>query len=96
MPTKRYRIERRPVAHLTPAAIAAWQAGDYWALHGALGLRPWQMPDWTRDPPGRDEQSAELPYPGPDVIALKAALVEMAGPPPRRWRYGRTDEPGRR
>jgi hypothetical protein len=30
-------------ASITPAAIAAYQAGNEMALHAALGLRPWEI-----------------------------------------------------
>jgi hypothetical protein len=70
-------------------AIAAWRSGAYWALHHALGLHPWQMPDWNADPPGVDDRPDNLRqrYPVPDVAALKAALIAAAGKPPRRWRW---------
>jgi hypothetical protein len=81
MPTKRRKIA--PARHgIRPEAIEAWQAGDYWTLHRALGLNPWQMPDWECDPP----EQLQPGVPGPDTTALKVALVAMAGPPPKRWR----------
>jgi hypothetical protein len=88
MPTNRTRTRRTPAAgRITPAAIAAWRAGDYWALHAALGLSVVQMPSWGDDDPG-----CSNPYlPGfkqpPDPVECKAALVALAGPPPKRWFY---------
>jgi hypothetical protein len=94
VPTNRTRrIRGRNLEAITVEAVAAWQAGDYLGLHGALALRPWQMPDWGCDPPGTDDRPSEqrARWPWPDVVAIKAALLERAGPPPRRWRYRRAD-----
>ena len=89
MPTKRRKLAVRQIG-ISPAAIEAWRAGDYWALHHELSLKPWQMPDWHDDPP----DNRPLGFGGqPDPAALKQQLIELAGPPPRRWRYnghGRT------
>ena len=41
MPVKR-RIQKNRPHRITPEAIAAWEAGDFDALHCALGLRPWE------------------------------------------------------
>lgn len=41
MPTRRRRRKRQEHA-ITPAAIAAFRAGDWMALHAALNLKPWQ------------------------------------------------------
>jgi hypothetical protein len=35
--------------------------GDYWALHRALGLALWQMPDWRLDPPEEPWRCEPLP-----------------------------------
>jgi len=44
MPTKRQRAIRRNAGdRITEAAIAAYQARDYDALHRALGLAPWEV-----------------------------------------------------
>jgi hypothetical protein len=43
LPSKRQRVGRNIGAHrITPAAVAAFLAGDYRALHHELNLRPWQ------------------------------------------------------
>jgi hypothetical protein len=42
---------RQQVPKVTPEAIEAWRAGDYWALHAALGLKLWEIPDWNHEPP---------------------------------------------
>jgi hypothetical protein len=92
MPTKRTRRSRHAVVHrITPEAVQAWQAGDYWALHDALGLRLWQMPDWGHDPPDEPGRNHPLPHlpPAPDPIVLQAQLIAVAGPPPRRWVFKR-------
>ena len=44
---KRRKIVPQPAGRLTAAAIEAWRKGDYWGLHGALGLKIWSMPDWV-------------------------------------------------
>jgi hypothetical protein len=54
--TKRTKIRREPRQRVTPEAVEAFAAGDWSALHRALGLRPWQEsplhaltpepPDW--------------------------------------------------
>jgi hypothetical protein len=74
---------------ITPEAAQTWKAGDYWALHHALGLRIWQMPDWDCDPPDSEDTPQPIySYPrNPDTAALKAMLIEAAGPPPRLWFY---------
>jgi hypothetical protein len=41
MPTKR-RVDKLRRHRISPEAVAAFEAGDYCALHKALGLRPWQ------------------------------------------------------
>jgi hypothetical protein len=78
---------------IAPEAAEAWRSGDYWALHRVLGLQVWQMPDWGCDPP--DAESTPQPiygYPrNPDTAALKTALIEIAGPPPKRWFYRHAD-----
>ena len=88
MPTNRTRRQRgRGAEVITPEAVAAWRAGDYWALHRALNLRPWQMPDWRCDPPGEDDRPGALrsAYPVPDVGVIKVMLLEAAGPASRTW-----------
>ena len=86
--TRRRRIAHRHIG-ISEKALEAWRAGDYWGLWRELGLRLWQMPDWDEDPPGTDNRPASLrrAYPAPDVAACKAALIELAGPPPQRWFY---------
>jgi hypothetical protein len=80
---KRHPLER---SRVTPEAIAAWQAGDYWGLHAALGLRVWQMPDWGEDPPERPLGLAPG-YTQQNCALLQAALLELAGRPPEEWSY---------
>ncbi|TGR13059.1 hypothetical protein EN833_07750 [Mesorhizobium sp. M4B.F.Ca.ET.190.01.1.1] len=43
MPTKRKPLYRDIKRRVTPAAVEAFRAGDYAALHRILGLRPWEM-----------------------------------------------------
>ncbi len=42
MPVKRRLIKGR-VHRITPEAIEAFAAGDFLALHQALGLKPWEV-----------------------------------------------------
>jgi hypothetical protein len=91
MPTKRRKLGARAIG-IDPAAIEAWRAGDYWALHRALRLRVWQMPDWRCDPPDDGPRPLSGHY-APDPTALKRALVELAGPPPKRWFFRSHGEP---
>lgn len=94
MPTTRRRISRPMVNAITPEAVAAWRAGDYWALWKELRLKLWQMPDWGEDPPDKDDvrpSSMQAAYPAPDTTALKEALLAIAGPPPERWFFKRDD-----
>jgi hypothetical protein len=88
VPTKRRKIVPQPAARLTPAAIAAWRKGDYWGLHGALGLKIWSMPEWGCDPPVDPPVAwpacvAEFEH----ICAMQKQLIEIAGPPPKRWYY---------
>ena len=42
MPVK--RRESKAYAHrITPEVIAAYEAGDFFRLHRALGLKPWEI-----------------------------------------------------
>jgi hypothetical protein len=88
VPTKRRKRGARQIG-ISAEAIAAWQAGNYWALWRELHLKLWQMPDWNCDPP--EQLAPALPgfEAAPDTTALKAALIELAGPPPRRWIYSK-------
>lgn len=49
MPTKRTRRIRGIEELITPAAVAAFKAGDYLALHRALRLRPWEASPLPRE-----------------------------------------------
>ncbi len=42
MPTKRKRLSRQAQQWISPAAVEAYRAGDYMALHRALGLAPYE------------------------------------------------------
>ena len=41
MPVKR-RLDKSRPHRITPEAVEAYRAGDFLALHHALGLRPWE------------------------------------------------------
>ena len=89
MPTKRRKIAPLRVPGITEAAIECWRKGDYWGLHHELGLQLWQMPSWLDDPPDEPWKVQPLPHGRrwPDPAVLKAQLIEVAGPPPRRWHF---------
>ena len=42
MPAKRQRKPRKLRVRVTPAAVAAYKAGDWLTLHRELHLKPWQ------------------------------------------------------
>jgi hypothetical protein len=86
MPTKRRKMHARRI-DISPEAIAAWQAGDYWRLWSLLNLRPWQMPMWDEDPVEGDDRPEYLrrAHPAPDPRELKPMLLELGGPPGRWW-----------
>jgi hypothetical protein len=89
MPAKRRRIAPRQVRKVTPAAIEAWRKGDYWRLHHELGLAIWQMPDWGFDPPEENRHPGWPPAVEAyeHVCEMQRQLMEVAGPPPRRWYF---------
>lgn len=58
MPLKR-RLEKTRDHRLTPEAVEAFMAGDWLALHQALGLRPWQASPLDVDPDDRPEWLCE-------------------------------------
>jgi hypothetical protein len=88
MPTKRRRLAPRPAAKLTLAAVEAWKAGDYWRLHGALHVPIWLMPDFGFDPPLDDPPDWPASIEAYEYICeMQRQLIEVAGPPPRRWHY---------
>jgi len=88
MATKRRKLSARPIG-ISAAAIEAWRAGDFWTLHRALDLKVWQMPHWNSDPP-EPRPTGDWPpvlRAWEHLLDCKAQLVELAGPPPRRWHY---------
>ena len=79
MATKRRALKRQRHRKITPAAIAAFKAGDDEALCEALALRPWEFPSpltkWNRClwPPG----TAGADW-WPECEALRAELEKAA------------------
>ncbi|WP_192243599.1 hypothetical protein [Mesorhizobium silamurunense] len=49
MPTKRTPRNRNVKRRISQAAVEAFKANDYLALHRALSLRPWEMSPLPRD-----------------------------------------------
>jgi hypothetical protein len=60
MPVKRRKSKHRAF-QLTPDVFVAFEAGDYCALHRALGLKPWQPSPLDTDLEGPP------PYGGPEL-----------------------------
>ena len=80
--------KRNRNTRITQAAIMAWRAGDYHALHAALGLYPWEASPLPRsikklgvnqDDVGRGPRSAMFNDSIPQAKALQLELVEAAG-----------------
>jgi hypothetical protein len=87
--TRRRKVAPRSRTRITPEAVAAWQAGDYWALWRALGLKLWQMPDWNADPPEelREPNFSPMVAAWRHVCTAREQLLAVAGPPPKPWFY---------
>ena len=68
---------------ISPAAIAAWQAGDRRGVVFALGIRPWQVHPFDVDgaslPPDYGTAWAQ-DY--PQILELRKEMIRLAGPPP--------------
>jgi hypothetical protein len=101
VPTKRRKVAPR-LSGLTPAAVDAWRAGDYMALHRALGLSPWDASPLPLSvtPLGCDqrtpEQNAKMAYEHrlyhatwPKALQLQLQLMAIAGNPGRVGRHGK-------
>ena len=87
-------MKKRGEKHrVTLAAIAAWKAGDYLALHDALNLAPWEaspLPTSTtalgvaegmRDRPRHNGAGTLMEQSVPLALELQRELVEAAGWP---------------
>jgi hypothetical protein len=80
MPIKR-RLAKGITHRITPEAIAAFGAGDWMALHRALGLAPWQVSPLDTDtplPPAWASQCSATVWAGAWQTArdLRQALTE--------------------
>jgi hypothetical protein len=99
MPVKR-RLAKGREHRITPEAIAAFEAGDYGALHRALGLRPWEASPLPLSVTslGVDQDVPPDPHPVgwaqsvPQAQELQRLLMAAAGHPmsknrrfPRRY-----------
>ena len=64
MPVKR-RVAKSRAHRITPEAVEAFRAGDYLALHAALGLRPWEVSPLPLEvtPLGCDQKPLRDPRP---------------------------------
>ncbi len=80
MPTKRQRKTRKLASRITPAAVAAFKAGDERALYEAIGQRPWEYsPLDVDDGPSPRPVHAELWTKAQELrAALEAAVAEAA------------------
>lgn len=78
MATKRTRKSRNLRARITPAAVAAFAAGDHAALHAELRLAPWEVSplDAWGDCPWPAGTGAGSSW--DQAVALRAELEEAA------------------
>jgi hypothetical protein len=76
---KRYRRRAARTVRMTPAAVAAFRAGDRAALHDELGLKSWQ--------PSPLDVGGRCPWPAgtagakawPEMVAVRAQLENQLG-----------------
>lgn len=98
MPTTRKPLRRNLRRRLTPAAIDAWKAADFIALHRALGLHPWEaspLPDTIISLGVSEEKVAEADPNSnrffvrsyPQALELQRELLAVAGWPNCRREY---------
>jgi hypothetical protein len=74
MPTRKAKI-RRAKHHITSKAIAAFQAGDFGALHRALALKPWESsPLWVQPGDEQPEGNSMGSLTWPKAMALRLEL----------------------
>ncbi|MCC2663575.1 MAG: hypothetical protein K0S35_1497 [Geminicoccaceae bacterium] len=86
MPTKRVKRTPAPIG-ITAEAAEAWRIGDFCTLNRVLGFMPFEASPFNahREHPGAGEfVRASLPR----ARAVRAALIEIAGPPGRFDRHG--------
>ena len=78
MPTTRKRKTRKLATRITPAAVAAFKAGDDRALYEAIGQRPWEPSPLDVDdgPPPRPHQAEVWAKAQELRSALEAAVAE--------------------
>jgi hypothetical protein len=85
MPTRRTPKRRGERSRrITPAAIAAWQTGDWMGLYRALDLRPW-MPhpfDISENETPAENDTTEWAACFPEILDLRLELTRLAGEPP--------------
>ena len=92
MPTKRKRLSRQAQQWISPAAVEAYRAGDFMALHIALGLAPWEPSPLplSIEPLGIDPDNPPMPSNGgcwddayPKILELhrllEAAVAKLSG-----------------
>ncbi len=78
MPTKRLKRMRPLAAKITPAAVAAYKAGDRGDLHDQLRLKPWQASPLDVEGPCPYSPPYVIAATWPHIQALRAALEEMS------------------
>jgi len=78
MPVKRRNAKARP-HRITPEAVEAFRAGDYMALHHALGLAPWEASPLPASitPLGVDPNGPKQWRDGQDNIETWSQAVEL-------------------
>lgn len=91
MATKRRKVNARAIG-LSPAAIEAWQRGDFHGLNRLLGIAPFEvspfdaigpLPSWCRT--NHTCWCASWPR----GVELREVLIEVAGEPGAYDRHGR-------
>ena len=80
MPIKRVIAKARRT-RITSEAVAAFQAGDWLGLHGALNLKPWEASPLDVEPSDKDLRSGSMWHRSVDqALNLRSQLVQAGRP----------------
>ena len=79
MPTKRKHVARHMQPRITPEAVEVYRAGDYMALHIALGLAPYEPSPLPQsiEPLGIDPNNPPRPGSGTCWDAAYPKILEL-------------------
>ena len=68
---------------ISPAAVAAWRAGDREGVYFALQLRPWQphVFDVDENAPLPPDDGSAWSQDYPQIVELRKEMIRLAGPP---------------